>query len=89
LRAFENTVLRRIFGKEREVTRSWRNLNAEELRNLYSPLSITTVIKSRRMRCAGHVEYVEKLTDAYRILVRIPDGKRRLARKMDLKEIRR
>jgi hypothetical protein len=49
-------VLRRIFGPKRdEVTGDWRKLHNEELHNLYSSPSIIRIIKSRRMRCAGHV----------------------------------
>jgi hypothetical protein len=56
LRVFENRVLRRIFGPKRdEVTCEWRNLHNEELRDLYSSPSIIRIIKSRRMRWAGHV----------------------------------
>jgi hypothetical protein len=56
LRVFENRVLRRIFGPKRdEVTGEWRRLHKEELNDLYSPPNIIRVIKSRRMRCAGHV----------------------------------
>jgi hypothetical protein len=56
LRVFENRVLRRIFGlKRNEVTRGWRKLHNEELRNLYSSPSIIRMMKSRRMRWAGHV----------------------------------
>jgi hypothetical protein len=56
LRAFENRVLRRIFGPKRyEVTGEWRKLHNEELHDLYSPPSIIRIIKSRRMRWAGHV----------------------------------
>jgi hypothetical protein len=55
LRVFETRVLRRIFGPNRdEVTGEWRNLNNEELHDLYSP-NIVLVIKSRRMRRTGHV----------------------------------
>jgi hypothetical protein len=51
MRVFENRVLRRIFGPKRgEVIGGWRKLHNEELHNLYSRM-----IKSRRMRCAGHV----------------------------------
>jgi hypothetical protein len=56
LRVFENKVLRRIFGPKRdEVTGGWRKLHNEELRDLYSSPSIIRIIKSRRMRWAGHV----------------------------------
>jgi hypothetical protein len=56
LRVFENRVLRRIFGPKRdEVTGEWRKLHNEELRNLYSSPSIIRIIKSKRMRWAGHV----------------------------------
>jgi hypothetical protein len=56
LRAFENIVLRRIFGLKRdEVTGGWRKLHNEELHNLYSSQSIIRMIKSKRMRWGGHV----------------------------------
>ena len=53
---FENMVLRRIFGPRRnEVTGEWRRLHNEDLSDLYSTPNIVRVIKSRRMRWAGHV----------------------------------
>jgi hypothetical protein len=55
LRVFENRVLRKIFGPEREVDGSWRKLHNDELHSLYSSPNIDRVIKSRRMRWAGHV----------------------------------
>jgi hypothetical protein len=55
LRVFEN-VLRKICGPERdEVTEKWRRLHNEELHELYSSPNIIQVIKSGRMRWAGHV----------------------------------
>jgi hypothetical protein len=55
-RLFETTLLRRIFGPKRDgVTGGWRKLYNEELHNLYSSTSIIRIIKSRRMRWAGHV----------------------------------
>jgi len=59
LRVFENRVLRRLFGPKREeVTGEWRKLRIEELNDLYSSLIIIRVIKSRRMRWAGHVALI-------------------------------
>jgi hypothetical protein len=55
MRVFENRVLRTIFGPKWEEDGSWRNLHNDELHNLYSSPNIVRVIKSRRMRWAGHV----------------------------------
>jgi hypothetical protein len=56
LRVFENRVLRRIFGPKRdEVTGHWRKLHNEERHNLYSSPNIIRMMKSKRMRWAGHV----------------------------------
>jgi hypothetical protein len=75
---FENRVLRRIFGPKRDqVTGGWRKLHNEELHNLYSSPSIIIMIKSRRMRWAGHVA---RMGGEKRILVGKPEGKRPLGR---------
>ena len=56
LRVFENMVLRRIFGPRRDkVTGEWWRWNNEELNDLYFSPNVVRVIKSRRMRWAGHV----------------------------------
>ena len=55
LRVFQNMVLRRIFGPRRDETGEWRRLHNKELNDLYSSPNIVRVIKSRRMRWAGHV----------------------------------
>jgi len=78
---FENRVLRRIFGPKRdEVTGEWRKLHNEELNNLYSSPNIVRVIKSRRMRWAGHVARMGKERGVYRVLVGKPEGRRPLGR---------
>jgi hypothetical protein len=55
LRVFENRVLRTLGSKRDEVTGGWKKLHNEELHNLYSSPSIIRMIKSRRMRCTGHI----------------------------------
>jgi transcription termination factor 2 len=90
-------VLRRIFGPKRdEVTGEWRKLHNEELKGLYSLPNIVRVIKSRRMRWAGHVARMEEGRGVYRVLVGKTEGKRPLGRprriwednvRMDLQEV--
>jgi hypothetical protein len=76
LRVFENMVLRRIFGpRSDEVTGKWRRLHNEELYDLYSSPNIVRVIKSRRMRWAGHVARMGEERGVYRVLVGKPVGK--------------
>jgi hypothetical protein len=78
---FENRVLRRIFGPKRdEETGGWRELHNEELHKLYSSPRIIRMIKSRRVRWAGHVAQMGEKRNAYRILVGKPEGKRPLGR---------
>jgi len=74
LRVFENRVLRRVFGPKRdEVTGEWRKLHNEELNNLYSSPNIVRVIKSRRMRWAGHVARMREGRGVHRVLVGRPE----------------
>jgi len=97
LRVFENMVLRRIFGPRRdEVTGEWKRLHNEELNYLYSSPNIVRVIKSRRMRWAGHVARMGEERRVYRVLVGKPEGKRPVGRprrrwvdniRMDLQEV--
>ena len=94
----ENMVLRRIFGIRRdEVTGEWRRLHNEELNDLYSSPNIVRMIKSRRMRWAGHVTRMGEEKGVYRILVGKPEGKKPLGRprcrwvdniRMDFHEVR-
>ena len=79
LRVFENRVLRRVFGPKRdEVRGEWRKLHNEELSDLYSRLNIVRVVKSRRMRWAGHVARMVEGRGVHRVLVGKPEGKRPL-----------
>jgi hypothetical protein len=96
LRVSENRMLRRIFGPKREEDGSWRKLHNDEIHSLYSSPNIVRVIKSRRMRWAGHVARMGEGRGVYRVLVGRPESKRPLGRprrrwedniKMDLKEI--
>jgi hypothetical protein len=80
LRVFENGVLRRIFGPKREEDGSWRKLHNDELHSLYSSPNTVRVIKSRRMRWAGHVARTGEGRGVYRVLVGKPECKRPLGR---------
>jgi len=81
LRVFENRVFRRIFGPRRdEVMVEWRRLHNEELNDLHSSPNIVRVIKSRKMRWAGHVARMAEERGVYRVLMGKPEGKRPLGR---------
>jgi hypothetical protein len=92
-------VLRRVFGPKRDkVTGEWRKLHNEELSDLCSLPNIVLVVKSRRMRWAGHVACMGEGRGVHRILVGKPEGKRPLERprrrwedniKIDLQEVGR
>jgi len=81
LRVFENRVLSKVFGPKRDqVTGEWRKLHNEELNDLYSLPNIVRMVKSRRMRWAGHVARVGEDRGVKRVLVGKPEGKRPLVR---------
>ena len=70
LRVFENRVLRRVFGPKRdEVTEEWRKSHKEGLRGLYSLPNIVRVVKSRRMRWAGHVAHMGEGRGVHKVLL--------------------
>jgi hypothetical protein len=74
LKVSENMVLRRIFGPNRdEETGEWRKLNNVELNDLYCSPNILRVIKSRRMRWAGHVARRGGRRGVYRMLAGKPE----------------
>jgi hypothetical protein len=62
------------------MTRGWRKLHNEELHDLYSLPSIIRIIKSRRMKRAGHVARMGEKRNVYKLLVREPERKRPLGR---------
>jgi len=90
-------VLRRIFEPRRdEVTEEWRRLHDDELNDLYSSPNIVRVIKSRRMRWAGHVVRTGEERGVYRVCVEKPEGRTPMGRprrrwvdniRMDLQEV--
>jgi hypothetical protein len=96
LKIFENRVLRRIFGSKRKEEGSWRKMYINELQSLYSSPNIVRVIKSRRMRWAGHEARMGEGRGVYRVLFGRPESKSPLGRprhkwkdsiKIDLREI--
>ena len=97
LKVFENRVLWKIFEPTRDdVTEEWRKLLNEELNDMYSSPYIVHVIKSIRMRWAGHVERMGERRGVYRVVVGKLEGKRPIGRprhrwedniKMDLQEV--
>jgi hypothetical protein len=94
---FENRVLRKIFGPKRdEMTGGWIKLHNEELHDLYPSPSIIRIIKSRRIRWAGHVARMWEKRNTCRLLAVKPEGKSPLGRprcrwvdniRMDLREV--
>ena len=85
-----------FWPKRGELRGEWRKLHYEELRNLYSLPNIVQVVKSIRMRWAGHVARMGEKRGVHRILVWQPEGKSPLGRhrcrwedniKMDLQEV--
>ena len=90
-------LLRRVFGPKRnKVTGEWRKLHNKELSDLYSLPNVVWVVKSRRMRWAGHVACMGEGRGVHRVLVGKPEGKRPLGRprrrwegniKMDFQEV--
>ena len=74
LRLFENKILRRIFGPKRDENGDWRRPHNEELHSLYRSPNIVRVIKSRRLRWAGHETRMEEGRSAFKILTGKPAG---------------
>jgi hypothetical protein len=96
LQFYNNGAQENVWTEEDEVTGGWRKLHNEELHDLYSSSSIIRIIRSRRMKWAGHVARMGERRNVYRLLVGKPEGKRPLGRpryrwvdniRMDLVEI--
>jgi hypothetical protein len=73
-------VLRRIFGPKKGENGSWRKLHNDKLHGLYSSPNIVRVIKSKRMKWAGHVASMGEGRGVYRVLVGSTERKRPLGR---------
>jgi hypothetical protein len=73
LKVFENRVLRVYRPKRDEITGEWRKLHNDELHHLYPSPTIVRVIKSRRMRWAGHVARMGKGRGVYNVLKGKPE----------------
>ena len=69
LRAFENKILRRIFGPKKDENGEWRRLHDEEFHSLCRSPNIVRMIKSRRLRLASHVARMEEGRSALIILM--------------------
>ena len=76
----ENRILKRIFGPKRDENGEWRRLHNDDLQSLYRSPNVVRVIKSRRLRWAGHVARMEESKSAFKILTGKPTGKRHLGR---------
>jgi hypothetical protein len=74
-------LLERIFGpKKEEVVGEWRRLHNEKLHNLFASPNITMVIESRRIRLVRKVARIREMRNAYTILVRKSERKRKFGR---------
>ena len=96
LRVLEKRIPRKIFGTKRDENGEWTKLRDEELHSLYRSPNIVRMIKSSRLRWAGHLVRMEEGRSAFKILTGKPTGKRPLGRprrrledniRMDLEEI--
>ena len=80
VRVFRNRILRRIFGPKSDENGEWRRLHNEELHTLNRSPNIVRVIKSGRLRWAGHVARMKEDRSAFNILTRKHTGNRLLGR---------
>ena len=74
-KVFENRILRQIYGPKRDENVKWRRLHNEELHSFYRSPNIFRVIKSRRLRWAGHVARMEEGRSAFKVFTDRPTGK--------------
>jgi hypothetical protein len=73
---FENRVLRRMFGLKKDQLKGWWRKRHNELHDLYFSPSIIRIIKSRKMRWAGHVVQMGEKRNMYRVLIGKSEGKK-------------
>ena len=94
--SFRKLILSQVFGSKKGEVTGGRKLHNEELNDLHFSTNNVRVLKSRRMRWAGHVARMGERRGVYRVLVGKPKGKRPLGKprrrwedniKMDLQEV--
>ena len=80
LRVFENRILKQIFVSERDANGESRRLHDEGLHSLYRSPNVVRVMKSRRLRWAGHVARIVEGSSSFKMLTGTTTGKRPLER---------
>ena len=72
---FRSRILGRLFGPKRIENKKFRNVHSGKFYSLYCSLNKIRAIKSKRLRCTGHIAKMEEGTSAFKILTGKPNGK--------------